>query len=35
MTFTEMLDAIAGTIPCVKASQDCFKQGKKRLLQSD
>lgn len=27
-TFTEMLDAIAGTIPCVKASQDCFKQGK-------
>ena len=28
MTFTEMLDAIAGTIPCVKASQDCFKQGK-------
>lgn len=27
-TFAEMLDAIAGTIPCVKASQDCFKRGK-------
>ena len=29
MTFTEMLDAISRTIPCVKACQDRFKQVKK------
>lgn len=28
MTFAETLDAIARTIPCIKAYQYCFKQGK-------
>lgn len=28
MTFAEMLDAVARTIPCVKACQDRFEQGK-------
>lgn len=26
VNFSDMLDAIARTIPCVKASQDCLKQ---------
>lgn len=38
MTFTDMLDAIARTIPCVKASQDCLKQCRKdyhKAIESD
>ena len=38
MTFTEMLDAISRTIPCVKACQDRFKQVKKvyyKAIESD
>lgn len=38
MTFTEMLDAISRTIPCVKAYQDRFKQVKNdyyKAIESD